>query len=231
MEDELWQEDDWLSPDEDEGDGREDSPRGRLQRTRTDYVQDEDWTNISLCTVAVVGPAVGIWCWHWRSWYYRLGPELDAILSAARRFSPDHPVLLDDGVDEFKRSRDEWLSAILGLQESFKTKFSEVLSDGEVTDPTGVIGSVAFSVALLYVLMFLPDASIFLTKEKRTQGLVRVPLSAVRYVRRCFLVLVTWQLYTVYSALSTMYWIAKTMEDSVKAIRILGSELLLQREK
>jgi hypothetical protein len=217
---------------EDEGSaGEEEEVPPPLARTRTDYVLDEDPTKIWACTAAVVGPAVGFWYSRWYSWHSRLQPELDAMLAAATRFSPDHPILLDDGVDEFKRSRDDWLSAIIGVQESFKARFGEVFSDGEVTDPTSIISSIVMSVALLYVSMFLPDASIFLTRERRMHGLVRVPLSAVRHVRRCFLVLVAWQTYAVYSTLAAMYRISTAMDDSVKGLRVLGSELLLQREK
>jgi hypothetical protein len=215
---------------EDEGVVGEEEPLP-LQRTRTDYVQDEDPTKIWACTAAVVGPAVGIWYSRWYSWHSRLMPELDAMLEAARRFSSDHPILLDDSVDEFKRSRDDWLSAIIGVQQSFKARFGEVLSNREVTDPTSIISSVVMTLALLYLSMFLPDASIFLSRERRTHGLVRVPLNAVRHVRRCFLVLVAWQLYAVYSTLAAMYRISTTMEDSVKGLRVLGSELLLNRDK
>ena len=214
---------------EDQGSAGEDTPM-LLARTRTDYVQDEDPTKIWACAAAVVGPAVGFWYSRWHSWRSRLGPELDAMLAAATRFSSEHPILLNEGVEEFKRSRNEWLSAIIGLQESFKVRFGEVLSDG-VTDPTSIISSVVMSVALLYVLMFLPDASILLSRQRRMHGLVRIPLNAVRHVRCCFLVLVAWQLYAVYSTLAVMYRISTAMEDSVKGLRVLGSELLLQRDK
>ena len=218
-----------MSWDDDDVVGEEQPPP--LARTRTDYVQDEDPTKIWACTAAVVGPAVGFWYSCWYSWHGRLTPELNAMLVVARRFSSDHPILLDDGVDEFKRSRDDWLSAIIGVQESFKARFGELLLNREVTDPTSIISSVVMTLALLYVSMFLPDASIFLSRERRTHGLVRVPLNAVRDVRRCFLVLGAWQMYAVYSTLATMYQISTTMEDSVKGLRVLGSELLLNREK
>lgn len=204
-----------------------------LQRTKTVYVEDtlEDSVKVWACTTFVVGPAVGIWYSRWESWRQRLEPELDAMLGTATQFSSAHPIARDEGVDAFQRSRDEWLSAMLGEQESFKAKFGELLASSEVTDPTSIVASVVFTIALLYALMFLPDASIFLSKETRTHGLVRVPLNAVRHIRLSFLVLLAWQLYAVYSALGTMYRIAKAMEDNVKELRALGTEMVRQRGK
>ena len=90
------------------------------------------------------------------------------MLAAATR-SSEHPILLNDGVEEFKRSRNEWLSAIIGLQESFN-RFGEVLSDGDRSE--SIISSVVMSVPFS-TLMFLPDASILLSRQRRMHGLVR----------------------------------------------------------
>ena len=86
--------------------------------------------------------------------------------------------------------------------------------DGAATNPGWIAANVVCTGTLLYVLLFLPDAAIFLQKD--AQRRLRVLLNCVKHMRRCFLLLALGQAYTVYRVLGTASHIAATLKSQVK---------------
>ena len=207
----------------------------RLARTKTEYVLPDDRDKILGATLFVVGPAFAIWCRLWHSWYARLTPELKTMRAGVAAFAKQHRIELSGErpieLEAFKKARDAWVRGLFDSEAKYKRTFEKLRESGEVSEPTSVAVATSVTIAVLYALLFLPDASIFLSKETKLKAWVRVPLSAVANIRRAFVVLLLWQLYAMYSCLGTAFSLACAMEDSVKALSKANIMLLSEPDK
>ena len=195
----------------DDGGGRPRLPRTPSHPRRREGDEPLEWA----CVGALVVPAAGAW-WHASSsWRTTLLPLLEEMAEKAEGFGEAHPIQRDGGLEAFKQSRDEWLNALESMRDGNRAEIQAALDEGAATHPGWIAANVVCTGALLYVLLFLPDAAIFLQKET-AQRRLRVFLNCVKYMRRCFLLLALGQAYTVHRVLGTASHIAATLKSQVK---------------
>ena len=195
-----------------------------LERTRSDRRADDRTPSLCVAAGAVV-PAYCIWLQLSRSWESRLVQLLQEMCENADAFWAERPIVLDDGLAAFKHSRNRWHKDIVGMRDSNRAFFNAEIT-GEATDPALIAGSVALTVSAVYLLLFLPDASIFVPFETRERTAVRVLFNSVNYVRWSLVVLVCWQVAIVSRVLQTAMSLAVSLESNVKKLHMLDDQML-----
>ena len=208
---------------EQDGQENDDMP---LPRQKSTYRRRDDTTASCFIAAVVVVPLVGSWWKLSASWREHLIPQLEQMLENARAFWDNHPILLDD-LAAFKSSRNVWHQSILGMRDYNRDQFNTMLQSGQVTAVGIVTASVAATLVAIYFLLFLPDASVFLSFETRQRPVVRKIFNSVVYMRRCLFVLAVWQLFDLYRALQVSIDLAAALEENVKKLHKLADELLL----
>ena len=209
-----------------EQDGQEDDDMP-LPRSISVYHRRDDTTASCGITAAVMVPLLGSWWKLSTSWREHLMPQLQQMLENAKSFWQNHPIVLDDDLAAFKSSRNVWHQSILGMRDYNRDQFDTMLQSGQVTAVGIVTASVVVTLVAIYLLLFLPDASIFLSFETRQRPGVRIMFNSVVYMRRCLCVLAVWQLLELYRALQVSIDLATALEANVKKLHRLADELLL----
>lgn len=111
------------------------------------------------------------------------------------------------------------------MRDSNRAAFDDAIRTGEATDPSLIAASVVVTIAAIYVLLFLPDASIFVPFETQQRTAVRVLFNSVNYVRWSLVALVCWQVAIVYSVLHTAMNLAATLDHNVKLLHMLDDRV------
>jgi len=175
---------------------------------------------------AVTVLMAGVWMHLELSWRELAAPQLEHMLVNATSFWEAHPIVLDEDLAAFKDSRNRWHRDILIMRDHNRAAFDAMLQSGEVADPKLVALSLLATIASLYVLVFMPDASIFLSYETRQRPFVRVGFNSVGYIRRSLCLLAVWQMFTVHMVLSTAMSLASELETNVKKLHQLTDKML-----
>jgi hypothetical protein len=145
-----------------------------------------------------------------------LHPALSEMRDEASRFSARYPIVDEPG-DSFKASAEAWHEGIDALQKSFRADAEALWGSGQLTSAASVAAAVSFLVALLYLLMFLPEAAVFLTDE--AGAALRVPLNSANYIRALLALVALHQVWLLWAILGTAFEIAAAMESNVKELK------------
>ena len=170
--------------------------------------------------VAVVAPLAAAWWQLASSWRLRLNPALQEMLNRAASFSTEHPIVAEPGA-KFEASVHAWHAGINDLQKGFRADFAAL--ESEVSPASTVAAVVGGTAGLLYLLMFWPDASVFLSDS--TKKALRLPLNAVNYARGGLAFVALHQGWLLADVLSTAFDIATAMESHVKEMKKQAPDL------
>ena len=151
-----------------------------LRRQSTKFHRTDDKRYSLALAAAVCVPALACWWQVSVSWSQRLAPALQGMLDKALAFNAEHPIVDEPG-EAFAASAKAWRTGIDALQKSFRSDVAGLLDSGEVSSAHSVAAAVGLTIGLFYFSIFLPDASVFLSAP--TKQALRLPLSAVNYVR------------------------------------------------
>ena len=198
-----------------------------LPRTSSVYHRWDDTKWSCGVTLLFILPLVGCWWCLSASWRQDLMPQLQQMLEGAKAFWNNHRIVTDEDLAAFKSSRNAWHQSILVMRNSNREEFDTMLVSGRVTAPGTMTMFAVVNLVAIFLLLFLPDASIFLAFETRQRPWVRIMFNAVVYVRFCLCVLAVWQLVVLYQALHVSMDLATALEANVKDLHRLADELLL----